>query len=363
MSSPRLLRTRLLVTITCMTPERLQTLLALFPTRRVAVLGDFFLDKYFEADPKLAEPSLETGRAAHQVVEIRKSPGAAGTVVNNLVALGAQTVPLGAIGEDGEGFDLCRELQNRGCDTAGLIHCTAMHTPTYLKPRDLGVTGLIGEHSRYDTKNRTPLPADMGPQLLEKLEKLLPDLHAVVIMDQVDLADCGVVSAALRQALIDLAKRHPRVLFWADSRRFIRQFQGMVIKPNQFEAVGRANPLPGDEVALIDLKPALERLRAETHATVFVTCGEKGMLVSDPELALVPGVAVKGPIDPTGAGDSATAGAVLTLASGGTPAEAALVGNLVASITVQQLGTTGTATRDEVQARLELWRAQLEPRL
>jgi len=342
-----------------MTPDRLRELLDLFPSRRIAVLGDFFLDKYLEVDPKLAEPSLETGRTAHQVVEIRKSPGAAGTVVNNLAALGTGTLhALGAVGDDGEGYELGRGLERLGCATDGLIRTAEILTPTYLKPRDLGVAGLNGEHSRYDTKNRAPLPAEIGTQLLQRLEALLPELHAVVIMDQVDLADCGVVSTVLRQALIELSQRHPQVLFWADSRRFIRQFQGMVIKPNQFEAVGRVNPLPADEVAVNDLKSAVERLRAETGATVFVTCGDKGMLVSDPEIALVPGYGVKGPIDPTGAGDSATAGAVLTLASGGTPAEAALVGNLVASITVQQLGTTGTASRQQVLERLELWREQ-----
>jgi sugar/nucleoside kinase (ribokinase family) len=72
----------------------------------------------------------------------------------------------------------------------------------------------------------------------------------------------------------------------------------------------------------------------------------------------IPTVKATGHIDPTGAGDSATAGAVLTLASGGTPAEAALIGNLVASITVQQLGTTGTATPQQVADRLEVWRRE-----
>jgi len=32
-------------------------------------------------------------------------------------------------------------------------------TPTYLKPRDFGIPGLVGEHSRYDTKNRKPTPS------------------------------------------------------------------------------------------------------------------------------------------------------------------------------------------------------------
>jgi sugar/nucleoside kinase (ribokinase family) len=82
------------------------------------------------------------------------------------------------------------------------------------------------------------------------------------------------------------------------------------------------------------------------------------MLVSDPEMMVIPGVRLTGPIDPTGAGDSATAGAVLALASGATLPEAALVGCLVASITVQQLATTGTATPAQVIERLEIWREQ-----
>ncbi|HET6424389.1 MAG TPA: PfkB family carbohydrate kinase, partial [Planctomycetaceae bacterium] len=71
-----------------------------------------------------------------------------------------------------------------------------------------------------------------------------------------------------------------------------------------------------------------------------------------------PGLSVRGPIDPTGAGDSATAGAVLALISGATPAEAALVGNLVASVTVRQLGTTGTASGQQLQEALQDWRRQ-----
>jgi bifunctional ADP-heptose synthase (sugar kinase/adenylyltransferase) len=121
-----------------MTPERLKQLLESFPSRRVAVVGDFFLDKYLETDPKLVETSVETGKPAHQVVDIRRSPGAAGTVVNNLAALGAGTLhAIGAIGDDGEGYDLWNELEARGCSTAGLPMFDMLRTPTYLKQREL----------------------------------------------------------------------------------------------------------------------------------------------------------------------------------------------------------------------------------
>jgi bifunctional ADP-heptose synthase (sugar kinase/adenylyltransferase) len=342
---------------------RLTELVDRFSRLRVAVLGDFFLDKYLEVDATLAEPSLETGRTAHQVVAVRRSPGAAGTVVNNLAALGAgELSALGAVGSDGEAFDLCQALEHLGCKTDGLLRCPDLMTPTYLKPRDWGVPGLVGEHSRYDTKNRQPMPKSIVSRVAAALDHVLASIDVLIVMDQVEMTDCGVVTAMLRDILADQALRFPQVLFWADSRRFVRQFRHAVIKPNQFEAVGRVNPLPGDEVSLSDLKSVLPRLSAETGKTVFITCGEKGMLVGTSQPVLVPGLRVNGAIDPTGAGDSATAGAVLTLASGGTPEEAALVGNLVASITVRQLGTTGTASPSQLEAALKEWHEQHPPR-
>src|SRR5918912_452877 len=87
--------------------SRFEELVAGFQDLRVAVVGDFFLDKYLLTDPGLSEVSIETGLEARQVVEIRRSPGAAGTVTNNLAALGVgQICAIGVIGEDGEGFDL-----------------------------------------------------------------------------------------------------------------------------------------------------------------------------------------------------------------------------------------------------------------
>jgi sugar/nucleoside kinase (ribokinase family) len=82
------------------------------------------------------------------------------------------------------------------------------------------------------------------------------------------------------------------------------------------------------------------------------------MVVSDPEWTLVPGVRVADPIDPTGAGDSASAGAVLGLCAGAELPEAALLGNLVASITVQQIATTGVARPEQLVPRLRLWQQQ-----
>jgi len=339
--------------------HRLQSLLAQFLDTHILVVGDFFLDLYLDLDRALSETSLETGLEAYQVYRVRSSPGAAGTVVCNLAALGAGSLSaVGFTGDDGESYDLRQDLAALGCNTDHL-HCAPDRmTPTYLKPRDKTDPSLAGEHERYDHKNRKTTSAAVALAIVASLDILIPQVDAVIVLDQVEEEDCGVVTTTVRKVLAERAGRYRDVVFWADSRRRIREFRSVTIKPNQFEVVGRENPPPGETVPLEDLAQAVKDLRDRTGAPVFVTRGQEGMVLSDPELTIVPGVQLEGPTDPTGAGDSATAGAVLALAVNAAPAEAALIGNLVASITVQQLATTGTARPDELLPRLEMWQGQ-----
>ena len=342
-----------------MTPERLGTLIELFPGRSIGVIGDFFLDKYLEVDPALAEPSLETGKTAHQVVRIRMSPGAAGNVVSNLSSLGASALhAIGFTGDDGEAYELESRLQALGCTTDRLFKVKERMTPTYIKPKDIHVYGLEGEYERFDIKNRMVTPPEVEKKLIESLDVILPDLDALLIIDQVEEEDCGVITGNMRKVLSELAPDYPEVVFFADSRSNILLFRNIIIKPNQFELPGIKNLSCGDTIYSEEIKKAIINLREKTNAPVFITCGANGILVSDPEPMEIRGVQVPGPIDPTGAGDSASAGIVMALVSGATVPEAALVGNLAASVTVQQLALCGVCRPEELLPRLEMWLGQ-----
>jgi bifunctional ADP-heptose synthase (sugar kinase/adenylyltransferase) len=342
-----------------MNAARLGEIVGRFPACRVAVLGDFFLDKYLDTDPSLAEISVETGKTAHQVVAIRTSPGAAGTIVNNLSSLGAGEVhAVGVAGDDGEGYDLRKALAARRCRTEGLFSLPGRMTATYLKPRNCRAADLAGEHERYDTKDRTPLPRQAEDRILGYLQGLLARVDAVAVQDQVEEEERGVVTARVRERLAELGQLHPAKIFWVDSRSRIGLFRNVMIKVNAREALKQAFRVGADEPADADVVRAVGELRARTGRPVFVTAGRRGIWTSDPEPVLVRAVRVPEPTDPTGAGDSATAGAVLALCAGATPVEAALVANLVASITVQQLATTGTAGPAELGPRLETWLTQ-----
>ena len=338
---------------------RLEALTGRFRNARVAVLGDFFLDKYLDVEPSLAEPSLETGRTAHQVVSIRHAPGAAGTVANNLAALGAgQIIPIGFTGDDGEGWELRKDLVALGCGLAHLRVEPERVTPTYLKPRDRLRSGLEGEHDRYDIKNSQPTPERVEQALLASLDAVLPAVDALIVMDQVREAERGALTSPLIAALAGRARHFRKVIFLADSRGRIRRYRNVIAKLNQFELTGEENPAPGARVSDETIGSETEAFAAVLGAPVFATAGERGVRVSGPEPVTVPSVKVSGPVDPTGAGDSFTAGVVLALASGATRPEAALVGNLVASVTVRQLATTGTADPRDLFPALALWKEQ-----
>src|SRR5438094_8485937 len=119
-----------------LTDAMLRQILERIPALTVAVLGDLFLDRYFDIDASLTEPSVETGLDAYQVVRVRSFPGAAGTVINNLAALGAGRIrAVAVIGDDGEGFELRQALDRLGVvDTTHVVTDASRRTPTYTKP-------------------------------------------------------------------------------------------------------------------------------------------------------------------------------------------------------------------------------------
>jgi bifunctional ADP-heptose synthase (sugar kinase/adenylyltransferase) len=336
----------------------LQNILERIPSLTLAVVGDLFLDRYLDIDATLTEPSLETGLDAYQVAHLRSYPGAAGTVINNLAALGVGKIyAISFLGDDGEGYELRGALADLGVvDTDWVLsaHC-GFRTPTYTKPMLHRIGQPPRELNRFDIKNRTPLPASAGEETIRALGKLWPQVDALLVVDQVSEPDCGVISHRVRDGIAELGDANPQKLILADSRERIGLFRSVTLKPNEMEclkAVGSTGAQPdGTEEGAAALAQRAGR-------PVFCTCGERGMLVVDPRstpppITRVPAYPVAGPVDLVGAGDSTSAGLACALAAGASLAEAAAFGNLVASITIQQIGATGTASQDQVRHR---WR-------
>jgi bifunctional ADP-heptose synthase (sugar kinase/adenylyltransferase) len=334
-----------------LTDGAVERILSGIPGLTIGVQGDLFLDRYLDIDAALTEPSIETGLDAYQVVRVRSYPGAAGTVINNLAALGVKRiVPISVIGDDGEGYELRQALTAlRVVALDHLLGRADRRTPTYTKPM-LAETGRPPrELNRLDIKNRSPLPASAEETITAALGEVWPQVDALLVLDQVSEEDCGVVTRRVRERLTELGAASPDKLILADSRERIGLFRSVWTKPN-FAECRRAVDGPDNR------KACATELARRTQRPVFCTLGDCGILVAESResphwVVAVPGYPVTGPIDVVGAGDSTSAGIACALASGATLEEAAAFGNLVASITVQQIGTTGTATPKQVRQR------------
>ncbi|MBI1387573.1 MAG: carbohydrate kinase [bacterium] len=335
-----------------MDDARVKALLEKFGTLRIAVFGDLFLDKYLEIDPALEEISIETGKPAHQIVGKRTQPGAAGTVCNNLAALGVGRVGvISIIGDDGEGYELKKALRARRIEPL-LIESAERFTPTYTKPMSRQPGGEV-ELERQDTKNRRLLLKTLEGEIIAKLKELAPDFDAIIVADQVEERDCGVITSRVREVLAELPERCPNTLFYADSRVRIGEFSNVIVKPNRFECVKAMREDPPAEPPSDLARQCARELMERTGRTVFLTLDKEGICPTTPETQdVLPCPPVDGPIDIVGAGDSVSAGIVSALCAGATPNQAAVIGNLVASVTIRQLGTTGQASPEQV---MEAW--------
>jgi bifunctional ADP-heptose synthase (sugar kinase/adenylyltransferase) len=335
-----------------LTTELVEHILNTIPGRTVGVLGDLFLDRYLDIDAALNEPSVETGLTAYQVVRVRSYPGAAGTVINNLAALGVGRIyPIAAIGDDGEGYELRQALRALpAVEHGGIVPVAGRRTPTYTKP-------MLGneELNRLDIKNRTPTPESVEEMILDLLDEAWPQLDALIVLDQVSEEDCGVVTKRVRERLAKLGDRDPDKFVLADSRERIREFQNVCVKPNERECYLQNCGPAGD-----DLSFGPYFLIMSCRRPIFCTGGERGISLFKPDQEHpqipahhIPAYPVSGPIDIVGAGDSCSAGITCAMVSGATHDDAAQFGNLVASITIRQIGVTGTASPEQVRAR---WR-------
>jgi rfaE bifunctional protein kinase chain/domain len=332
--------------------DRLETVLTSLPRLTIGLVGDLFLDRYLEIEP-VQELSIETGLEAYQVSQVRNSPGALGTVINNLAALGVGLlVPVTVIGDDGHGYDLLKEVKKLPVDPSQIICSPRRLTPTYTKPMKPDALGARRELNRLDVRTRQELSDDETRLLCERITKVFHTSDGLIVLDQIVADEQGAINVMVRSHLCDLAEQHPQKLVFVDSRAKLQKFQRGTLKGNLSEVAGRVG---SDENPVAAASSAAAALARKTGRPVFCTLGDRGILVACPgqEPTLVKGILAQGPVDIVGAGDAATSGIVASLLAGADELEAATVGNLVASITVQQLGTTGTATPQQVRARWE----------
>jgi rfaE bifunctional protein kinase chain/domain len=332
-----------------MNAQRFAAITERFAGLHIGVAGDFCLDRYLEIDPARSETSLETGLPVHNIVRVRAQPGGAGTIVNNLVALGVGRIELvGFSGDDGEGYELRRALAALpGVELEHFITTPLRRTFVYCKPLVLEPSQPPRELNRLDSKNWTPTPLELQRDLAERVRGLARRVDALVLLDQVDIAETGVVTPLVCEAARAALVERSDLLVLADSRRGLQSYPPLGFKMNASELARfsstEANSAGTDLETVCRLATTLAE---QTGQPVFVTLAERGIVgaAKRQPAEQIPAIPLRGPIDVVGAGDAVTATLTASLSAVAELREAMELAMLAASLVVHQLGTTGTAT-------------------
>ena len=331
-----------------MTLQRFEQITSQYSSKKILIAGDFCLDRYFEIDPALKEVSLETDLPVYNVVRTRSQPGGAGTVLNNLVALGAHTFPVSACGNDPEGWQLTQLLKNtKSCDLQGWCSSADISTFTYNKPLIVYPQKEPRELNRLDIKNWRTTPSLLQGKIISNFKKILPRVDFCVLMQQVDKPETGVLCEGVLKQMALLCREHD-IPCMGDSRLGLEHFPPMIFKMNRNELAHLSHQ---DVSTLQKVRECTLAIARKKGYLVFVTLAEEGICAVTPggdffhENAFL----TSGPIDIVGAGDAVTANLSLALCSGATLSEALGLAMCAASIVIHKLGTTGTASVKELR--------------
>jgi rfaE bifunctional protein kinase chain/domain len=311
------------------------------------VIGDICLDRWCRYDPSTSEPSRETGIPRIGVVRTTVTPGAAGTIANNLTALLTKRVAvLGVIGEDGFGVELERALIARKISPELAVRSDAVPTFTYTKL--INADTEEEDQPRVDFIYTKPMPPDVEEGVLANLRAAWPAFDVIIVCDQAETDQGGVITPKIREAISELAAGDSKVV-WVDSRMRSEHFRNVILKTNLDEATDACRRTFRSELDL-------ERLAGHTKAKMLVTTeGPRGAVYHQGGASKrVLTKYIEKPVDICGAGDSFSAGASLALSITGDPEQGLRFGNMVSSITVMKKGT-GTATPAEVLLAASTW--------
>ncbi|MFZ0037648.1 MAG: PfkB family carbohydrate kinase [Candidatus Acidiferrales bacterium] len=337
-------------------PARLASLVANFRGRRIAVVGDWMLDRYVWGTATRLSPE-----AAVPVVEFTKQTeclGGAGNVAANLAALGAHVDSFGIIGTDEAGKTLLKSMAALKLSTKGIV--TDNERPTTLKTRIIARQQQV---VRVDRESRFPLDANAEKKLSQRILKAIPRLDALIVSDY----DKGAITDGLIDAILTACARSEVPVFVKPKWSRLPTYRGATtIVCNSKEAGFLVTRTLYDDASVEEGGRAL--LAHFGCSTVVITRGGDGLTVCEshpPSAFHIAATSRERPIgqhgerrsgpgsevyDVTGAGDTVLATLALAVAAGASMREGATLGNSAAGVVVTKLGTATLSPSELISA-------------
>jgi rfaE bifunctional protein kinase chain/domain len=328
-------------------PKTVSRLMLESKKKKVLIFGDLIVDEYVACHA--VGMSQEDPMVVNAPISSHLYVGGAGIVAAHCRALGAETMLISTTGEDSTAEWVEKKLTEYGINSYLLRDTTR---PTTLKQRYKSDKQTLFRLSHF---KQHPIEKEMKEALCKRLEQELQSVDLLILSD----FSYGVLDAELAKFAIEKAK-DLNVQIAADS-----QSSSQVGDLGKFFGVDHI--FATEREARLQLRNDLDglaviagKLRKELSAqNIFLKLGADGVLLegvnsSSSQILNTERIPAlnRNPVDVSGAGDSMLAACSLCLISGGTFAESAFVGSVVAAIQVGRQGNT-PVTIEEVLQLLE----------
>jgi D-beta-D-heptose 7-phosphate kinase / D-beta-D-heptose 1-phosphate adenosyltransferase len=321
---------------------RLIELMENLPAVRVALIGDFMLDRYLfgrtdRISPEAPVPVLHFSREEQRL-------GGAGFVLAALATLGAQVAAVGVLGSDAAAAEIKRQLAGFDADCSGLIESGAR--PTVSKVRLLGASQDRTPQQMIRLDFEQPGPCDQATcdRVLEAATLAVQSADIVCLEDY----NKGVLTPQITREIIRLAAAvgKPVLIDPARLSDYSKYTGATALKLNRPEAE-QATGLPLRSADQYDAA-ATKLLKSLALQAVIITLNEQGayLATADGQRRLL-STRPRQVADATGAGDQVLATLCLATAAGASWADAVALANVASGIEVERLGCV-PITRDEI---------------
>ncbi len=322
--------------------KRLKEIFKNLKGKKVAIIGDLMLDRYFWGTVTRISPE-----APVPIVEIESESnrlGGAANVANNIKSLGGIPMLLGILGNDQSGKNFLEICKQQNLDTSGII--SDDDRPTTVKTRVIAHSQHV---VRIDRESKIEAPNSLQQKLLQILESNISTIDAIIIEDY----NKGVVGKEIISGAVKISKKYDKIITIDPKFNNFFEYKNVtVFKPNRKETEEALGIKLSDDHALEDAgKQLLETLQAE-H--VIITRGEYGMAVFGRNGSFKNiQTTARSVLDVSGAGDTVISTLTMAMTSGADILEAALLANTAGGIVCGEVGIVPIDKNELYQTLLE----------
>ena len=195
---------------------------------------------------------------------------------------------------------------------------------------------------RIDRQSKNKMSEEVLAKVLQNIEQAIPEYDAVILSDY----NIGFLTDEIIKKTISTAKKYGKKVI-VDAQKDLERFKGAdAFTPNQPDSEKFVGYFIKDKDQLNRAgNYMLDSLEAKN---ILITRGAEGMCLFEKNKGMqeIPVFNKKEVFDVTGAGDTVVASFTLALAAGFSPYEAAIIGNLAASIVVKHFGCATTTIQE-----------------